>query len=127
MYRNEWNRMLTYAMACLLFFFIGAPLGAIIRKGGLGTPVVISVVFFIIWHILSLAGEKYARAGFVPSWAGMWASTVILLPLGFFLISKSNRDSKLFLGEFYILLFKKILSFGKRTRKNGHENPSNHQ
>jgi len=127
MYRNEWNRMLTYATACLLFFFIGAPLGAIIRKGGLGTPVVISVLFFIVWHILSLAGEKYARAGFVPSWAGMWASTVILLPLGFFLISKSNRDSKIMLGESYLLLFKKIISFGRSSRKKRNENPSNNQ
>jgi len=127
MYWNEWNRVLTFAAACILFFFIGAPLGAIIRKGGLGTPVVVSVLFFIAYHILSLAGEKYARAGFVPSWAGMWGSTFILIPLGFFLTIKSNRDSKIMRGESYFLLFKKIISFGRRSLKKGHEDPSNHQ
>jgi len=69
MYLNEWNRMLINAAACILFFLIGAPLGAIIRRGGLGTPVVVSVIFYIAYHILTLAGEKYARAGFLPSWA----------------------------------------------------------
>ena len=127
MYWNEWNRVLTFAAACLLFFFIGAPLGAIIRKGGLGTPVVVSVLFFIAYHIISLAGEKYARAGFVPSWAGMWGSTLLLLPLGFFLTIKSNRDSKIMRIESYFLLFKKIISFGSRSLKKEHEDPSNHQ
>ena len=109
--------MLTLAFARRLFFFIGAPLGAIIRKGGLGTPVVVSVILFIIYHILSLAGEKYARAGFVPSWSGMWASTLILLPIGIFLISKSNRDSRIMIGESWSLLIKKILRFGRRFTK----------
>ena len=127
MYLNEWNRMLTYAMACILFFLIGAPLGAIIRKGGLGTPMVVSVVFFLAYHILSLAGEKYARAGFVSSWLGMWGSTMLLLPLGLFLTFKSNKDSKLMNTESYFLLFKKIFSFGRRSQKKGHEDPSNHQ
>ena len=127
MYWNEWNRMLTFAVACLLFFFIGAPLGAIIRKGGLGTPVVVSVIFFIAYHILSMAGEKYARAGFVPSWLGMWGSSLLLLPLGFFLTVKSNRDSRIMVIESYFLLFKKILSFGRHSLKKGHEDPSNHQ
>jgi lipopolysaccharide export system permease protein len=127
MYRNEWNRMMVIAFACLLFFFIGAPLGAIIRKGGLGTPVVVSVILFIIYHILSLAGEKYARAGFLPSWAGMWAASMILLPIAIFLIFKSNRDSKLMSGESYNLLIKKILSFGRRSRKQGYEDSANNQ
>ena len=127
MFRNEYHRMMTFAMACLVFFFIGAPLGAIIRKGGLGTPVVVSVLFFIAYYIITLAGEKYARAAFIPSWLGMWSSTIILLPFGFFLIYKSNRDSKIMVGESYARFFNKILSFVGLSRKRRNENPANHQ
>jgi lipopolysaccharide export system permease protein len=127
MYRNEFNRMMTFAMACLVFFFIGAPLGAIIRKGGLGMPVVVSVLFFIAYYIITLAGEKYARAAFIPSWLGMWSSTFILLPFGFFLIYKSNKDSKIMVGESYARFFNKILSFVRLSRKRRNEDPANHQ
>ena len=116
---NEWNRMLTYAAGCLLFFFIGAPLGAIIRKGGLGTPVLISIILFIIYYMLSNTGEKYAKAAFVPSWLGMWGPTILLLPLGAFLTIKSNQDSKIMVGANYISLFTKILNFIRPGKKKG--------
>jgi len=117
LYWNEWNRMLTNAFACILFFIIGAPLGAIIRRGGLGTPVVVSVLFFIVYYMLTIAGEKYARAAFVPSWVGMWASSVLLLPLGLFLTIKSNSDSRLMNTESWSLLLRKIISFRVWTSK----------
>ncbi len=95
-YLAEWHRKFTLSIACLVLFFIGAPLGAIIRKGGLGMPVVISVVFFIIFHILSIMGEKLSREGEIPPYIGMWMATVILFPVGVFLTLKATSDSSLF-------------------------------
>lgn len=92
----EWHRKFTLSIACLLLFFIGAPLGAIIRKGGLGLPLVVSIVFFVIYHIISITGEKYAKAAILPVWEGMWLASIILLPLGLFLVLKATTDSPLF-------------------------------
>jgi len=123
----EWHRKLTLSIACLIFFLIGAPLGSIIRKGGLGTPVVVSTLFFIFYHIISLAGEKYARAGILPVWLGMWGSTALLLPLGIFLTVKSTRDSSIMIGDTYTLLIRKILRLGRRKGNGGNEDPSTDQ
>jgi len=106
----EWHRKMTQSVACLIFLLIGAPLGAIIRKGGLGTPVVVSVLFYICYHIISLAGEKYAKAGMVPVWLGMWGSSILLLPAGIYLTVKSTRDSVIFNPEAWGLFFKNILT-----------------
>jgi lipopolysaccharide export system permease protein len=95
----ELYRKFTLAFACLIFFFIGAPLGAIIRKGGLGAPVVISVIMFIIYYIIDNTGYKMAREALWPSWAGMWLSSFILLPIGIFLTYKAAKDSPLFNPE----------------------------
>lgn len=95
----ELHRKFTLAFACLIFFFIGAPLGAIIRKGGLGAPVVISVIMFIIYYIIDNIGYKMARDGLWPCWAGMWLSSAILLPIGIFLTYKAATDSNLFNPE----------------------------
>ncbi len=111
---NQRNEMFIFAFGCILFIIIGSSLGAIIRKGGLGMPVVISVLFFIVYYMLNNLGEKYATAGFVPSWLGMWSATLLLLPLGLFLAYKSNKDSKLLSMESYILMLKKVLSFGRK-------------
>jgi lipopolysaccharide export system permease protein len=122
-YQIEWHRKLTLSIACLIFFLIGAPLGAIIRKGGLGTPVVVSTLLFIFYHIISLTGEKYARAGTLPVWLGMWGSSIILLSVGIYLTIKSTRDSSVLSGETYSLLIRKILRFGRSNGSSGHENP----
>lgn len=90
-----WHRKFTLSFACLVLFFIGAPLGAIIRKGGLGLPAVMSVIFFILYHIISMIGEKSALKGAMDVAAGMWLSSIILLPLGFFLTLKATTDSPL--------------------------------
>ena len=104
----ELYRKFTLAFACLIFFFIGAPLGAIIRKGGLGAPVVISVILFIIYYIIDNTGYKMAREALWPCWAGMWLSSFILLPTGIFLTYKAATDSPLFNPEAWSNAFKKI-------------------
>ncbi|MEW6469958.1 MAG: LptF/LptG family permease [Bacteroidota bacterium] len=91
-----WHKKFTLSIACLVFFFIGAPLGAIIRKGGLGMPVVISVLFFIVYWIISFSSEKMSKEGVMPPYIGMWISTLVLLPLGVFLTKKATADSALF-------------------------------
>ncbi len=93
---NEWHRKLTLPFACMVFFFIGAPLGALIKKGGLGLPVVISVLFFLLFHITSITGEKMAKTGVIDSFSGMWLSTFILLPISVFLTLRATRDASLF-------------------------------
>ena len=92
----EWHRKLTLAIACIVFFLIGAPLGAIIRKGGFGMPVIISVGFFIIYHIVSVTAEKMVKESEVSVTEGMWTANLILLPVGIFLSLKANTDSQLF-------------------------------
>lgn len=105
----ELQRKFTLSVACLIFFFIGAPLGAIIRKGGIGMPIVISVFLFIFYYIIDTAGYKLARDGRVDVWEGMWASTAVLLPLGIFLTYKAVNDSDVFKIEVYLDFFKKIV------------------
>lgn len=101
----ELHRKFTLAFACLIFFFIGAPLGAIIRKGGLGAPVVISVILFVIYYIIDNTGYKMAREALWPTWAGMWLSSFVLLPIGIFLTYKAATDSALLNPEAYIKLY----------------------
>jgi lipopolysaccharide export system permease protein len=108
----EWHKKFTLSLACLIFFFIGAPLGAIIRKGGLGLPLVISVVFFILYYIISLTGEKMTRESFWPAWQGVWFSSMILLPIGIFLTFKSTNDSAILNLDNYYKLFDKIKKWG---------------
>ena len=104
----ELHRKFTLAFACLIFFFIGAPLGAIIRKGGLGTPVIISVVLFIFYYIIDNTGYKMAREALWPAWAGMWLSSFVLLPIGVFLTYKAATDSALFNPEAWAKLLDPI-------------------
>ncbi|MGN1172862.1 MAG: LptF/LptG family permease, partial [Muribaculaceae bacterium] len=92
----EMHRKFTLSIACLIFFFIGAPLGAIIKKGGLGMPLVISVILFIIYYIIDNTGYKMARDGRWEVWEGMWLSTAVLFPLGFFLTKQAINDSEVF-------------------------------
>ncbi len=106
---TAWHEKLTLSLACLIFFFIGAPLGGIIRKGGLGMPVVVSIVIFIIYYIINNTGFKMARDGKWVVWMGMWTSTAILAPLGAFLTYKSNNDSVVLNADAYISWLKKVI------------------
>ena len=113
----EWHRKFALSFACMVFFFIGAPFGAIIRKGGFGTPVVVSILFFILYYMISIAGEKFAREGVIPPYIGMWLSSFILMPLGIFLTYKATTDSVILNADTYLLFFKKIfIRFYKRFK-----------
>ncbi len=112
-YEIEKHRKFTLSLACLIFFFIGAPLGAIIRKGGLGMPVVVSVLFFLLYYIISLTGEKFVRESVISPFFGMWLSSFIIIPLSIFLSYKASRDSVIMNLETYFAFFKKIGKFVK--------------
>lgn len=111
----ELIKKFTLSVACLIFFFIGAPLGAIIRKGGLGTPLVISVLLFLVYYIIDNTGYKMARDGHINVWVGMWLSTAILLPLGIYVTLKAMNDSSVFNKDVYVHLIRKIFGI-KETR-----------
>ncbi len=123
-YEIEWHRKFALSLACLLLFLIGAPLGSIIRKGGLGFPMVFSVFVFILFWIINITGEKFAREGVMPAYVGMWISTFVLLPLGLFLMWKASTDSQLLDSEAWqkwIDIFKKgirLLKFKKTKYQN---------
>jgi lipopolysaccharide export system permease protein len=106
-HHTEMHKKFTLSFACLIFFFIGAPLGAIIRKGGLGMPVVISVLLFIFYYIIDNIGFKMASNGMWTPWEGMWLSSAVLLPLGIFLTYKAVNDSVILNADTYIDGFKK--------------------
>ena len=101
------------SIACLLFFFIGAPLGAIIRKGGLGLPIVISVVFFVIYYVITITSQRIAIAGDIHIFLGVWLSSIIILPIGIFLTIKATTDSALLDGESWKKTFRKIFKRNK--------------
>ncbi len=107
----EWHRKFTLSVACLVLFLIGAPLGAIIRKGGLGAPLVFAISFFVVFHLLNTFGEKLAHEGVTSIIVGMWLSTILLIPVGVFLTYKAMRDSQLFNQEAYYRFFQLIKSF----------------
>ena len=102
----ELHRKIALSFACILLFLIGAPLGAIIRKGGLGMPLVIAVIFFMAFHILNITGEKLAKASSVPPWMGMWMSTIVLMPLAVWLVKSARNDSQIFTKEWYIRIWR---------------------
>lgn len=107
-YLIEAHTRITLSLACLVLFLIGAPLGAIIRKGGVGMPMVVAIVFFMVFHILSTIGKKFAEEGQVSAFVGMWLSIFVLTPLGIFLTYKAMRDSALFNIDAYLQPFKRL-------------------
>jgi Predicted permeases len=109
-------RKFTLSLACLIFFFIGAPLGAIIRKGGLGTPVVISMLFFVVYYVVDISGIKLAKDGTILPFFGTFISTFLLLPIGIFLTWKSTRDSNLFNAESYLNFIKNLFKKHKKEQ-----------
>lgn len=117
MHLIEWHNKFTMSIAVLVLFLIGAPLGSIVRKGGLGTPVVFAVAFFIIFFLLNNFGRKFIKQQVMLPAAGMWMATAILLPIGFFLIYKALHDSQLFNKEFYYRFFRavrRVVANGRR-------------
>jgi lipopolysaccharide export system permease protein len=124
-FKVEWYKKYVYAVACMLFFFIGAPLGSIIRKGGIGVPLVITVAFFSSYFMLTIFGDKIAKGGAVPVWFGSWLSTFILFPIGAFLTFQASIDSALLSSE---EIHKKIqqINLKKIFEKKKNENTATH-
>lgn len=110
-YEIAWYQKYSQAIACFVMFLIGAPLGAIIKKGGLGMPVLISILFFILFYMLSITGEKWAKEGVVDPLLGTIFSNLCLLPFGFFFLRQARKDARLFESDFYLALKKKLERF----------------
>jgi len=115
LHKIEWHKKITLSLACLVLFLIGAPLGSIIRKGGLGTPLVIAILLFMFFFFFNTSGEKYAKENVMTAFGGMWMATIFLLPIGIFLTYKAMRDSNLMNKEFYFRSWRKIKTLIKRT------------
>ena len=124
LYRSqvEWHRKVSLPLSVIIFFLIGAPLGAIIRKGGLAMPVVVSVLFFVVYYIISIAGEKMAKEGTWDAAFGMWFSAIILLPIALYLTYIATNDSNLFNVDWYVIQYNKAKAkvqslVGKKSNK----------
>jgi len=115
-HKIEWHRKITLSLACLVLFLVGAPLGSIIRKGGLGTPLVFAIIFFMVFYFSSTTGEKFAKENTLTPFYGMWLATFVLLPVGLFLTYKAMRDSNLFNKEFYNRAARAVRAFLKGSR-----------
>ncbi len=118
LYRSqiEWHKKWSLPVAVIVFFLIGAPLGAIIRKGGLGMPIVISVAFFVLYYVISIMGEKMAKEGTWPAVWGVWMPTLVLLPIAVYLTYKATNDSGLLNTEWYIIKWQKLKKRYGRTK-----------
>ena len=114
-HRSDWHKKITLSLACIIFFFIGAPLGAIIRKGGLGMPVVISVLIFVVYYIIDSGATRIGKSGEMNVALGTWMSTLVLAPVGAFFTYKSNKDSVVFNIDTYAAFFRKV--FGIRLSR----------
>ncbi|HZK64084.1 MAG TPA: LptF/LptG family permease [Puia sp.] len=112
-----WHEKITMSIACLVLFLIGAPLGSIIRKGGIGMPLIFAVIFFVIFFLLNNFGRKFVKEDVMQPIAGMWMATYTLLPLGIFLTYKAMNDSQLFNKEFYYRFFRKFRASRKKTEE----------
>lgn len=117
-HKIEWHRKIALSLSCLVLFLIGAPLGSIIRKGGLGTPLIFAIIFFMVFYFSSTTGEKFAKENTLTPFTGMWLATFVLVPIGLFLTYKAMRDSQLFNKEVYSKVIKVISSFfGRKIQK----------
>ena len=103
----QWHKIFASSFACIAMFLIGAPLGAIIKKGGLGVPVLVSIFFFIVFYVLTMMGDKWAKAGIIPVPVGVWAGDVILLFIGLLLLRQAKVDARLFDADSYSVMWDK--------------------
>lgn len=111
-----WHEKFSMSVVVFVLFLIGAPLGSIVRKGGIGTPLVFAVIFFVIFFLLSNFGKKFVKEDVLQPFAGMWLATFVLLPIGFFLIYKALHDSQLFNQEYYFRIFKAVRKYLTRKK-----------
>ena len=117
----EKHKKVALAFSCLVMFFIGAPLGSIIKKGGFGLPVILSIGFFIIFYVVSIMSEKYAREGLLDGAVAAWMPNMVLLPFGAFFLRQARNDSRLFDADVYLMfidrLKKKWADFVQKKRQ----------
>lgn len=120
-YDIQWHKILANSVACIIMFLIGAPLGAIIKRGGLGIPVLVSILFFIIYYVLTMTGEKYAKQNIIEPVYAIWSANMVLLPIGLLFLRQARNDARIFEADFYKVLFDKIRRWigEKRNGKNG--------
>jgi lipopolysaccharide export system permease protein len=110
----QYHKILANSLACVIMFLIGAPLGAIIKKGGLGIPVLLSIIFFIIFYVITMTGEKWSKQDYIEPLWGIWSANLILLPIGLFFLRQARNDVRLFEADFYNVMIDKIrVWFGK--------------
>ena len=121
-YEVEWHRKFAMSFACLLLYLIGAPLGAIIRKGGIGLPLIVAVIFFVAYFITSKSGESLATSFELPVFVGMWLSTFVLIPFAFIFIRAARNDSKMFSKDWYTRNFGRLIHIFQKngTRQSSH-------
>ena len=113
-FQIQWHKILSLSIACLAMFFIGAPLGAIIKKGGLGMPVLASILFFIVFYVINLLGEKWCKQGALPVPVGMWMANAILFFFGLLFLRQARKDARLFEADFYHVAWDKLQNWLKR-------------
>ncbi len=118
MYTFQWHKILADSLACFVMFLIGAPLGAIIKKGGLGMPVLLSIVFFILYYILTMTGKKWGEYGVVDEFIGAWMADAILLVIGLFFLRQARVDARLFDSDFYAVVFSKLKALWRKKAQN---------
>jgi len=104
----QWHKILANSIACIAMFLIGAPLGSIIKKGGLGVPVLVSILFFIVFYVLSLMGEKWAKQSILTVGQGMWLANTVLMVIGLLFLNQARADARLFDADFYNVVFDKL-------------------
>jgi lipopolysaccharide export system permease protein len=119
-HKIEWHRKIVLSLACLVLFLVGAPLGSIIRKGGLGTPLIFAIIFFMVFYFATTTGEKFAKENTLTPFTGMWLATFVLVPIGVFLTYKAMRDSQLFNKEWYYRFAKHAGEFFRRFSRRYH-------
>jgi len=112
----EWHKKFALSFACMVLFFIGVPLGAIIRKGGMGMPVVISFMIFIVYHVINTIFDKSGRDLVLEPWAAVWIGTLLLAPFGIALTYTAANDKSILSSEFYTNLFRVLTNIFKRSK-----------
>ena len=114
----QYHKILANSVACIIMFLIGAPLGAIIKRGGLGIPVLMSIIFFIIFYVISMTGEKYSKQDLVDPAIGMWAANAILLPIGLLFLRQARVDARLFDSDFYNVMIERFKRWFANRKSN---------
>ena len=117
-YNVKWHEKFTLSFIIIILFLIAAPLGTIIRKGGLGMPLVVSTLMYIFYHIINMIGIKMGREGVLPEWLGAWVASIILLPVGLFILYKASKESAIFDKEKYQKMIEKLIHYfvGKKDK-----------